>query len=67
MAEVGDFRRFPNAPRGLTVSEHSSGQSRRQGRITRAGNRYLRHILVQAAHNARFFGVVSWCRATNRR
>ena len=39
---------------GLTVSEHSSGQSRRQGRITRAGNRYLRHILVQAAHNARF-------------
>ena len=59
VAEVGDFRRFPNAPRfmsftGLTVSEHSSGQSRRQGRITRAGNRYLRHILVQAAHNARF-------------
>ena len=59
VAEVGDFRRFPNAPRfmsftRLTVSEHSSGQSRRQGRITRAGNRYLRHILVQAAHNARF-------------
>jgi transposase len=58
-AEVGDFRRFANAPRfmsftGLTVSEHSSGQSRRQGRITRAGNRYLRHVLVQAAHNARY-------------
>ena|SRR2546425_9970021 len=59
VAEVGDFRRFPDAPHfmsftGLTVSEHSSGQSRRQSRITRAGNRYLRHILVQAAHNARF-------------
>lgn len=59
VAEVGDFRRFPNAPRfmsftGLTVSEHSSGVSRRQGRITRAGDRYLRHVLVQAAHNARY-------------
>ncbi len=59
VAEVGDFRRFPDAPRfmsftGLTASEYSSGQSRRQGGITHAGNRYLRHILVQAAHNARY-------------
>lgn len=58
-AEVGDFRRFTDAPHfmsftGLTASEYSSGQSRHQGGITHAGNRYLRHILVQAAHNARF-------------
>jgi transposase len=58
VAEVGDFRRFADARRfmsftGLTSSEHSSGVSRRQGGITHAGNRYLRHVLVQAAHNAR--------------
>ncbi len=59
VAEVGDFRRFVDAPHfmsftGLTASEHSTGESRHQGGITKAGNRYLRHILVQAAHNARF-------------
>jgi transposase len=59
VAEVGDFRRFVDAPHfmsftGLTASEYSSGQSRHQGGITKAGNRYLRHILVQAAHNARY-------------
>ncbi len=59
VAEVGYFRRFPDAPRfmsftGLTASEHSSGQSRCQGGITHAGNPRLRHILVQAAHNARY-------------
>ena len=59
VAEVGDFRRFTNAPgfmcfTGLVTSEYSSGTSRRQGGITRAGNRYLRHVLVQAAHNARY-------------
>jgi transposase len=59
VAETGDFRRFVDARRfmsftGLTTSEYSSGQSRHQGGITHAGNRYLRHILVQAAHNARY-------------
>jgi transposase len=59
VAEVGDFRRFTSAPgfmcfTGLVTSEHSSGTSRRQGGITRAGNRYLRHVLVQGAHNARY-------------
>jgi hypothetical protein len=39
---------------GLVTSEHSSGTSRRQGGITRTGNHYLRHVLVQAAHNARY-------------
>ena len=43
VAEVGDFRRFASASElmsfvGLVPSEHSSGGSRRQGRITRTGN-----------------------------
>jgi len=58
VAETGDLRRFASARAlmsftGLTSSEHSSGASRHQGAITRTGNAYLRHVLVQAAHNAR--------------
>jgi len=58
VAEAGDFRRFARARgfmgfTGLTSSEHSSGPTQRRGGITRAGNAYLRHVLVQAAHNAR--------------
>jgi len=57
--EVGDFRRFATAPQfmaytGLVPSEHSSGVSRRRGHITHTGNAQLRHVLVQAAHNARY-------------
>lgn len=41
VAEVGDFQRFATAPQfmgylGLVPSEHSSGETRHQGRITRA-------------------------------
>jgi transposase len=58
VAEVGDFRRFATAPElmafvGLVPSEHSSGGSRRQGRITRAGNGHVRRILVEAAWHYR--------------
>jgi transposase len=54
LAEVGDLRRFPSAAKfasflGLTPSEHSSGDSRSRGRITKAGNRRLRRMLVEAA------------------
>lgn len=64
-AEVGDMTRFRNAPAfmaytGLVASEHSSGQSRRQGGITHAGNSSIRHVLVQAAHNARRVPHRSW-------
>jgi len=57
--EVGDFRRFREAPSfmaytGLVPSEHSSGQAHRRGHITHTGNAHLRHVLVQAAHNARY-------------
>jgi transposase len=39
---------------GLVPSEHSSGGTRRQGGITRTGNRHARWILVEAAWNYRF-------------
>lgn len=55
VAEVQDFRRFAN-PRqlmaylGLVPSEDSSGQRRRQGAITKAGNAPARRALVEVAH-----------------
>ena len=50
----GDLTRFQN-PRqlaafvGLIPSEHSSGDSRRQGAITKAGNARARRVLVEGA------------------
>ena len=51
--EVGDWHRFRNRRQvasytGLCPSEHSSGQSRLQGSITRHGNPRLRHLLIEA-------------------
>ena len=59
VAEAGDLRRFPTARQfmayvGLVPSEYSSGSSRHRGRITKTGNRLIRHVLGQAAHNARY-------------
>jgi transposase len=58
-AEIGDFKRFGTARQlmaylGLVPSEQSSGNTRRQGGITRTGNRHVRWILVEAAWNNRF-------------
>ena len=59
VAELGDITRFTN-PRqlmaylGLVPSEHSSGGSRRQGGITKAGNGAARRMLVEAAWSYRF-------------
>lgn len=51
--EIGDWRRFTGASigsyLGLVPSEQSSGQSRRQGPITKAGSKYARKLLVEAA------------------
>lgn len=54
VAELGDMRRFEKAGQlmaylGLVPSEHSSGGSRRQGRITKTGNAHVRRVLVEAA------------------
>lgn len=54
VAELHDPRRFPSARHlmgylGLVPGESSSGDRRRQGGITRSGNRFLRRLLVEAA------------------
>lgn len=59
VAEIGDLSRFEH-PRalmsylGLVPSEHSSGASRRQGAITKCGNKHARRILVESAWTNRF-------------
>jgi transposase len=58
-AELGDLSRFSNARQlmaylGLVPSEHSSGASKKRGRITRTGNRHARRILVESAWSYRF-------------
>ena len=58
VAEIGDFRRFRNpkqlmAYAGLVPREYSSGSSRWQGRITKAGNSHLRRTLGEAAWSYR--------------
>ena len=59
LAELGDLTRF-NSPRqlmsflGLVPSEHSSGNRRRQGAITKTGNGHVRRVLVEAAWGYRF-------------
>lgn len=59
VAEIGDIRRFTH-PRelmsflGLVPSEHSSGNTRRLGAITKCGNGHARRVLVEAAWNYRF-------------
>jgi len=57
--EICDWRRFPAAPAfmaftGLTPSEHSSGESRRRGHITHAGNEHVRSQLVESAWAYRY-------------
>ena len=63
-AELGDARRFATAPStmafvGLVPSEHSSGATRAQGRITKTGNAHLRRVLVESAWHYRHHPFVS--------
>ena len=39
---------------GLVPSENSSGDSRRQGKITKTGNRHVRRLLVESAWSYRY-------------
>ena len=63
-AELGDLTRF-DSPRqlaafvGLIPSEYSSGESRRLGPITKAGNGHARRALVEAAWAYRYPAKVS--------
>lgn len=54
VVEVGQLSRFARpkqlmAYSGVVPSEHSSGESRRQGAITKTGNAHLRRVLGEAA------------------
>jgi transposase len=55
--ELGDWTRFrPQALGpflGLTPSEHSTGEQRRLGGITKTGNSHARRLLVEAAWQQR--------------
>jgi transposase len=55
--EIGDWQRFTGASIGayvgLVPSEHSSGQSRVLGAITKTGNTHVRRLLVEAAWHHR--------------
>src|SRR6202008_69825 len=57
-AEIGDLRRFDRPGKlmsylGLVPSESSSGETRRQGSITKTGPRHARRLLVEAAWHYR--------------
>jgi transposase len=64
VTEVGDLTRFDN-PRqlmdylGLVPSEHTTGDKRRQGAITKAGNNHARRALVEGAWAYRYPAKVS--------
>lgn len=54
VAEIGDLKRFASAPQlmaylGVVPSEHSSGQNKTRGGITKTGNGHVRRVLVEAA------------------
>jgi transposase len=55
--EVGDWDRFTGKTIGsfvgLVPSEHSSGSTRIQGPITKAGNSHLRRLLIEASWHHR--------------
>jgi transposase len=64
VAEIGDLPRF-DTPRelmnflGLIPSEYSSGEQRRQGSLTKAGNAHARSALVEGAWAYRYPAKVS--------
>ncbi len=54
---LGDASRFPRGKQvasylGLIPREHSSGGKQHLGAISKQGNRFLRMLLVEAAHSA---------------
>lgn len=59
LAELGDLTRFDSPKQlmaflGLVPSEHSTGQRRRQGGITKTGNGRARRMLIESAWSYRF-------------
>lgn len=59
IAEIGSFKRFPSPKQfmsyvGLIPSESSSGEVRRQGKITKTGNRHVRRLLIESSWSYRY-------------
>jgi len=59
-AELGDLRRYPNAPAlmdavGLVPTEDSSGPRQKRGAITKTGNAHVRRVLVESSWHARHY------------
>lgn len=59
VAEIGSFLRFKKASQfmgysGLVPSEESSGEVRKQGKITKTGNRHVRWLLIESAWSYRY-------------
>jgi transposase len=57
-AEIGDFARFRHPAQvmsylGVVPSEHSSGERRRRGPITKSGSQHARRLLIEAAWHYR--------------
>jgi transposase len=58
VTEIGDISRFKTASQlmcflGLTPSEHSSGNTRHQGGITKAGNSHARFLMIESSQHYR--------------
>jgi len=72
VAELHGFMRF-TSPRellaylGLVPGEHSSGETRRQGSITKTGNGHVRRVLVETAWHYRHVPAVSKLLKTRRK
>ena len=59
VAELGDLSRFAHPKElmsylGLVPSEYSSGESRKQGAITKAGNGHVRRVMIESAWAYRY-------------
>lgn len=56
MAEIGEIERFRSAKQlqsyaGLIPSTYNSGDKQIHGKITKQGSKWLRHIMIEAAHH----------------
>lgn len=64
IAELGDLNRFDHPSQlmaylGLVPSEHSSGESKKRGALTKTGNGHVRRVLIEAAQAYRLPARVS--------
>jgi transposase len=70
--EIGDIRRFKQPRKlmsylGVIPSEHSSGNSRHRGKITKAGNSHLRRVVIEACQHYNLKPKVSYALSKKQR